>query len=82
MKASQVIHSKESNDQDLKNLEFCIEELVRICERLKNENTALRSQHQGLLAERAKLIEKTELAQLKIEAIVSRLDAMEHVHDN
>lgn len=79
MKASQVVLP---NEQDFKNLEVRIDDLVRICERLKNENTLLRNQQHGLLAERAKLIEKNAQAQTKIEAIVSRLDTMEHSHDN
>lgn len=76
MKYDSLLHT---NDQDLKNLEFRIEELARICERLKNENTALRNQQNNLLAERAKLIEKSDLAKSKLEAIASRLDAMEHL---
>ncbi len=62
---------------DLKKLEVRVEELIRACAQLKNENHSLRSQQESLMTERANLIEKTELAQTKVEAIITRLKSME-----
>ena len=62
---------------DLKKLEVRVEELIRACSQLKEENSSLRSQADGLVAERADLIEKTELAKTRVEAIITRLKSME-----
>ena len=44
---------------------------------LANENVALRNQQTSLTAERATLIEKTEQARTRVEAMIARLKAME-----
>jgi len=62
---------------DLKKLEVRVEELIRACAQLKDENRSLRSQQDSLIAERADLIDKTELAKLKVESIITRLKSME-----
>ena len=41
------------------------------------ENRALRDQQANLIAERASLIEKSELARTRVEAMIGRLKAME-----
>lgn len=65
-------------DQDLKRLEYRIEELIRSVERLKEENRSLRAQQETMTAERAQLIERNELARTRVEAMINRLKAMEH----
>jgi cell division protein ZapB len=65
-------------DQDLKRLEYRIEELIRSVERLKEENRSLRVQQESMTAERAQLIERNELARTRVEAMINRLKAMEH----
>lgn len=65
-------------DQDLKRLEYRIEELIRSVERLKEENRSLRAQQETMTAERAQLIERNELARSRVEAMINRLKAMEH----
>lgn len=62
---------------DLKALEARIDELIHACEQLREENRALREQQQQLMAERAGLIEKSELARSRVEAMIARLKAME-----
>ncbi|HEC15356.1 MAG TPA: TIGR02449 family protein [Sedimenticola sp.] len=62
---------------DLKKLEVRVEELIRACARLREENSSLRSQQESLVAERAELLEKTELAKTRVEAIITRLKSME-----
>ena len=64
-------------DQDLKRLEFRVEELIRTVERLKEENRSLRVQQDHMTTERAQLIERNELARTRVEAMIVRLKAME-----
>ena len=61
---------------DLSVLETQIDELIRRCDRLNDENLALREQQDSLLAERAALIEKSELVRARVEAMIARLRAM------
>jgi cell division protein ZapB len=62
---------------DLENLEAKVEDLIRTCNQLRQENLALQNQQSNLLAERAALIEKSELARSRVEAMIARLRAME-----
>ena len=62
---------------DTRALEENIDRLVRICERLEDENRALRDQQNSLIAERATLVEKSELARSRVEAMITRLRGME-----
>ncbi|NIR59377.1 MAG: TIGR02449 family protein [Gammaproteobacteria bacterium] len=63
---------------EVKRLEARIEELIRTCDRLRDENRSLREQQEALMGERARLIEKTELARNRVEAMINRLKSMEH----
>jgi len=65
------------DDVDLQALESRIEDLIRSCDGLREENRALRNQQLNLLGERAALIEKSELARTRVEAMIARLKAME-----
>jgi len=58
-------------------LEARVDELIRTIERLANENKALHAQQSDWMTERAALIERTELAKSRIEAIITRLKSME-----
>ncbi len=62
---------------DLSVLETQIDELIQRCARLSDENQALRDQQDTLVAERASLIEKSEIARTRVEAMIARLRAME-----
>ncbi len=62
---------------DFQVLETRIEELVNACSQLANENQALRSQQANLISERTSLLEKNALARSRIEAMITRLKAME-----
>lgn len=62
---------------DLKQLESRIDQLIDACQRLQNENTALKSEQGNLQAERAKLLEKTRIARERIESMIHRLKALE-----
>jgi cell division protein ZapB len=63
---------------DLESLEQKINELIDLCQLLARENRALRTQQNNWSTERARLIEKNELAKTKVEAMISRLKALEH----
>ena len=58
-------------------LESRVDELIALCDELRTDNAALRAQQNTLLAERASLIEKSELARTRVEAMIARLKAME-----
>ncbi len=58
-------------------LETRVEELLRFCANLRDENRSLRTRQETLVVERAELIEKTALARNRVEAMISRLKAME-----
>jgi len=64
-------------EQDLRALELRVEELIRACSHLKDENRSLKAREEDLLGERADLIEKTELARNRVEAMISRLKSLE-----
>lgn len=63
--------------RDLEKLEQRLDQLIRKCARLEDENHALRHQQTHLIAERATLIEKSELARSRVESMISRLKSME-----
>jgi len=64
-------------EQKIKKLEFSVGELVRICERLQQENVSLRNERAQLLAEQNRLAEKNHLARDKMEKMITRLKHME-----
>lgn len=68
---------KNPESLDLVALEAKVDHLIQTVEQLKTENSALRSQQDNLISERAALIEKTEQARTRIESMISRLRAME-----
>ena len=62
---------------DTQALEEKIDNLIRICNKLEDENRALRDQQNSLITERAALVEKSEMARSRVEAMITRLRAME-----
>jgi len=68
---------KRNHEQDLKALEYRVDELIQLCHQLKGENQALRDQQGNLMSERASLMEKNEMARSRIEAMIMRLKTME-----
>ena len=64
-------------DTVLTQLETQVDELLRLCLSLRDENRSLRLRQELLVVERAELIEKTELARNRVEAMINRLKAME-----
>lgn len=64
-------------DPELKGLEQRIDELIRNCQRLKEENSLLRQQQSVLMTERAKLKQKNDMARTQAETMLIRLKALE-----
>lgn len=64
-------------DTDLKILESRVDELIQRLSAVKGENISLRESQSALITERARLIEKTELARTRVEGMITRLKAME-----
>lgn len=63
---------------DLKKLEGRVDDLIKTIDRLQSENKTLRDSHSHLQAERARLVEKTEMARSRVEAMIGRLKALEN----
>ena len=74
-------NNNESEELELKQLEARVEELIQTCAVLKDENHSLRQHQDSLVTERSKLIEKTETARIRVEAMINRLKAMESNHE-
>jgi cell division protein ZapB len=68
---------KTMDEMELKHLEHRVDELLQRLAALKSENRSLRESQSALISERARLIEKTELARSRVEAMITRLRAME-----
>ena len=62
---------------DFAALESKVEDMIDLCETLGRENKALRAQQQNWTTERAKLIEKNELAKSRVESMITRLKSLE-----
>lgn len=65
------------SDSEISKLEQRIDELIVLTETLSNENSLMRERQDILVEERARLIEKAELARSRVEAMLVRLKAME-----
>lgn len=61
----------------IQQLEKQVDELLSNGRRSREENKLLITQQAALLAERAQLIEKTNLARNKIDSMIDRLKAMD-----
>jgi cell division protein ZapB len=64
-------------ENQLRELEKKIDELISLCRELNRENQALKADSSGWHQEKQDLIEKNELARNKVEAMIQRLRAME-----
>ncbi|MCB1867156.1 MAG: TIGR02449 family protein [Gammaproteobacteria bacterium] len=58
-------------------LESRIDELIKIVDKLTQNNRSLLSKQERLIAERADLIDKTDMARIRVESMISRLKSME-----
>jgi cell division protein ZapB len=63
---------------ELKNFEDKLDQLIDKYHNAINENSSLRIKQESLAQEKAQLLEKTSLARTRVEAMITRLKAMEH----
>lgn len=63
---------------DIKNLEVRVDELIKTVERLRSENKTLRESHTHIITERDSLMNKTELARTRVNAMIDRLKEMDN----
>lgn len=66
-----------TTEQQLRQLEARVDDLLRISARLRQENQALHDREGKLVEERAQLLKKNDAARNKVEAIISRLKSLE-----
>ncbi|BFM22241.1 TIGR02449 family protein [Gilvimarinus japonicus] len=58
-------------------LEAKLDELIRQCGRLQQENAELKARESEWQQERVRLVEKNELARSRVEAMITRLKSLE-----
>ena len=68
---------KEEMEKGLEILESRIDELIKIVDRLTQNNRSLLTKQERLIAERADLIDKTDMARIRVESMITRLKSME-----
>lgn len=78
MSKKEKTEAKDLFASELERLDKRIDELVLVCDRLKEENQSLRRKQETLMSERAGLLQKNEQVRARVEAMISRLKAMEH----
>ena len=62
---------------NLKKLENRVEDLIGTCRQLRTEKRTIQTEQQRLADDHAKLLEKTQVARARIEAMIGRLKALE-----
>ena len=62
---------------DLEALEEKVDELIALSEVLVEENLVLKAKQHSWTTERAKLVEKNELAKTRVESMIARLKALD-----
>lgn len=63
---------------DINELENKLEQLIQHYNRMQSVNNTLRIKQDDLVKEKAQLIEKTNIARIRVEAMISRLKTMQH----
>ncbi len=71
-------NSEQSQSLELKDLEDKLDHLIEQYHSVKTENHSLKIKQEELVRQKAKLLEKTTLARTRVEAMITRLKAMEH----
>ncbi|ALA23890.1 hypothetical protein AVI51_08520 [Piscirickettsia salmonis] len=54
-----------------------ISKIIELCEQLKKENFALKTQKNALITERSQLLDKNQVAKTRIESMLLRLEELE-----
>jgi cell division protein ZapB len=61
----------------MQSFERKIDELIKLCEQLDKENRVLKSEALSWQKERDSLLEKTDTAKIKVEAMLTKLHQLE-----
>ncbi len=61
----------------LKDVEAKLDELIQLCNKLEKENATLKAREDGWQQERARLLEKNDIARTRVEAMIKHLKEME-----
>lgn len=72
-----MIDTETNQSLEIKLLEEKVDQLIHQYELLSNENRTLKTKQKELVREKARLIEKTNLARTRVEAMITRLKSME-----
>lgn len=72
-----MLHADPSQAAEIKLLEEKLEALISLYDSLQEENRSLKAKQEELVREKAKLLEKSSLIKMRIEAMIIRLKAME-----
>ncbi len=72
-----MIDTETNQSLEIKLLEEKVDQLIHQYELLSNENRTLKTKQEELVREKARLIEKTNLARTRVEAMITRLKSME-----
>ncbi len=70
-------HPTAKDAQPFKALEHKIADLIQVCDQLNTENRTLKVEALSWQREREQLIQKTEMARVKVEAMILRLKTLE-----
>lgn len=73
-----MIHSDPTQAAEIKLLEDKLDALIQLYNAVKDENRSLKVKQEELVREKAKLLEKNSLVKTRVEAMITRLKAMEH----
>ncbi len=65
------------SDTPFKGLEEKVDELIELCSDMKSENKNLRNQVETWQTERKSLLEKNQLARVRLEKVLRRLKSLE-----
>lgn len=71
-------HPDPTQAAEIKLLEEKLEALIQLYNTVKEENRSLKAKQEELVREKAKLLEKTSQVKTRVEAMITRLKAMEH----
>lgn len=64
-------------NQILRDVESKLDELINLCNRLEKENAMFKAKEESWNLERARLLEKNEIARNRVENIITRLKNLE-----
>lgn len=65
------------SENTIEDLYYKVERLVQLCEQLKADNSELQAREAALLSEKSRLLEKNELARVRVDSMIRHLKSMQ-----